>query len=193
MNQTELLRDFLQNKMKMSHVYQPLIIRSLLQAAGTATIRQLAQDLLMEDESQLLYYEDRLKNMPLRILTKHGIVERDGDLVSLKTEGLTFKERSELRLLCEGRLSEFLEKRGLSVWDYRLIEASPVGDSLRYEVLKESGGRCSLCRVTEGDARLEVDHIVPRSKGGSNAKENLQVLCDRCNRGKSNRDDTDFR
>ncbi len=193
MDQTERLRDFLHKKMKMSHVYQPLIIRTLLQADGTATIRQLAQALLMEDESQLLYYEDRLKKMPLPVLTKHDIVEREGNLVSLKTEDLGYKERAELRALCEEQLNEFLEKRGLSVWDYRLIEAGPVGDSLRYEVLKESGGKCELCGVTKEDARLEVDHIVPRSKGGTNDKENLQVLCHRCNRGKSNRDDTDFR
>jgi hypothetical protein len=193
MSQAEDLRDYLQAKMKMSHVYQPVIIRSLLEAGGTCTVRQLALALLTEDESQLLYYEDRLKKMPLPVLGRHGVVEREGDLVSLVAKGLDFKERSELRALCEERLRKFLEERGMSVWDYRLLEAAPVKESLRYEVLQESGGRCALCGATSEDTRLEVDHIVPRSKGGSNDKENLQVLCDRCNRGKSNRDDTDFR
>jgi 5-methylcytosine-specific restriction endonuclease McrA len=32
---------------------------------------------------------------------------------------------------------------------------------------------------------LTVDHIVPLSKGGTNARENLMVLCYRCNRTKS--------
>ena len=55
------------------------------------------------------------------------------------------------------------------------------------------GGRCALCGATAKDAVLQVDHIVPRSRGGSNEKSNLQVLCQRCNGGKNNKDQTDFR
>lgn len=40
---------------------------------------------------------------------------------------------------------------------------------------------------------LHVDHIVPRSKGGSDEESNLQTLCQKCNIGKSNRDSTDLR
>ena len=193
MSAAEDLQHFLEHEMRMSHVYQPLIIRTLLDNGGTATIRQLAQALLAEDESQLLYYEDRLRKMPLPVLCKHEVIERDGDLVRLRAGSLPFEDRVALRALCETSLSDFLQDRGLSVWDYRRLESAPVSESLRYEILRESGGRCELCGATKDDSRLEVDHIVPRSKGGSNERKNLQVLCDRCNRGKLNRDDTDFR
>src|SRR5215470_14059229 len=63
----EQLIDFLENKMSMSHVYQPLLVRALVDTGGVATIRQLAQVFLTQDESQLLYYEKRIKEMPLNI------------------------------------------------------------------------------------------------------------------------------
>ena len=49
------LVDFIENRMTMSHVYQPVLIRSLVDAGGKATLRQLAQAFLVQDESQLLY------------------------------------------------------------------------------------------------------------------------------------------
>jgi diadenosine tetraphosphate (Ap4A) HIT family hydrolase len=187
------LADFIEHRMTMSHVYQPVLIRSLVDAGDKATLRQLAQAFLVQDESQLLYYEDRIKKMPFPVLRKHGVVERDGDLVSLTTRKLSLEQKAHIRMLCEKRLHEFVTKRGLSVWDYRLLESDPVPDSVRYEVLKAADGRCALCGITKKDRPLQVDHIKPRSKGGTNAIENLQALCDECNRAKSNRDETDFR
>lgn len=38
----EILIEFLETKMSMSHIYQPLLIKTLVDAGGSATIRQLA-------------------------------------------------------------------------------------------------------------------------------------------------------
>jgi hypothetical protein len=184
------LLDFVAHKMRMSHVYQPLLIRTLLMAGGTATLRQVAVAFLMEDESQIAFYEERIKRMPLPVLRRHGIVRRDGDLLSLEAPKLTFQQAAALRALCERRIGEFLDARGVSPWDYRMLEVDLVPTSARYEVLRRAGGRCQLCHTTERP--LHVDHIVPRSKGGTNELSNLQALCDECNLGKSNRDATDF-
>lgn len=44
------------------------------------------------------------------------------------------------------------------------------------------GHLCVCCQTPETSVhRLTVDHIVPRSLGGSNAIENVQPLCARCN------------
>ena len=66
--------DFLENRMRMSHVYQPLLIRSLLDAGGKATIRNIATDFAKEDEALIHDYESRIKKMPLKVLRKHGLV-----------------------------------------------------------------------------------------------------------------------
>jgi hypothetical protein len=53
---------------------------------------------------------------------------------------------------------------------------------------------CSCGRSSRRDGVvLNVDHIIPRSLGGTNAMDNLQTLCRKCNQGKSNRDSTDLR
>lgn len=52
----------------------------------------------------------------------------------------------------------------------------------RFFVLKRDLYCCRLCKAT--GVRLEVDHIVPVARGGSDALDNLQALCIPCNRGK---------
>ena len=191
MNYAELV-DFLENRMKMEHVYQPLLIRSLVDAGGKATIRQLAQALAIQDEGQLKYYEERIKRMPVPVLRSHNVLESSNGVVSLRVSRLTFVQKSRIRALCESRLQEFIMRRGLATWN-RLLETDPVPDSLRYLVLTAAGGRCALCGATNKEQPLEIDHIIPRSRGGTNDLDNLQVLCGPCNRSKSNRDHADLR
>ncbi len=52
----------------------------------------------------------------------------------------------------------------------------------RFFVLKRDLYRCRLCKAT--GVPLEVDHVVPVARGGSDALDNLQALCVPCNRGK---------
>jgi hypothetical protein len=62
----------------------------------------------------------------------------------------------------------------------------------RYTVLARDNWTCCSCgRSTRTHlVRLEVDHILPRSKGGTDDLSNLQTLCQKCNVGKSHKDDT---
>ena len=69
--------------------------------------------------------------------------------------------------------------------------------ALRYAALKAAGGSCQCCGATAKSSGkpLHVDHIKPRSKFPELAldRNNLQVLCEPCNIGKSNKDQTDWR
>ncbi|MBD2109710.1 HNH endonuclease [Nodosilinea sp. FACHB-13] len=73
---------------------------------------------------------------------------------------------------------------------YQFIRAG-----LWWEILARDKWTCCSCgrSAKEHGTTLHVDHIVPRSKGGTDNKENLQALCWKCNIGKSNKDMTDLR
>lgn len=58
------------------------------------------------------------------------------------------------------------------------------------EILEDQGGRCAYCRKKL--KRYHVDHIIPLTKGGTNDRRNLQILCQPCNQAKYNHDPVDF-
>ena len=67
---------------------------------------------------------------------------------------------------------------------------------LRYRVLKERGCVCECCRATAAHgAKICVDHVKPVRLFWHLRldAENLQVLCEACNRGKGSHDATDWR
>lgn len=60
----------------------------------------------------------------------------------------------------------------------------PIPSKLRHKVFKRDGYRCVECGASKDETTLEIDHIIPVSKGGTNDFNNLQTLCKACNRGK---------
>ena len=55
---------------------------------------------------------------------------------------------------------------------------------LRQAVLERDNYTCQYCGCSGEDANLEIDHIIPLSKGGINDMRNLVTACERCNRSK---------
>jgi hypothetical protein len=71
------------------------------------------------------------------------------------------------------------------------VKRTPRGVNLqlRFKVLERDSFKCCVCGASpakELNIVLHVDHIVPWSKGGETAIDNLQTLCSECNLGKSN-------
>lgn len=192
------LKTYIAETMRMSHVYQPVMLRVLLEQGGSASLTDIARALLSYDQSQVEYYELRTKNMVGRVLTTNGVVQptKSGRQITgyeLNTTVLTDSDRHELLNLCEQRLANFLDQRGDTVWQHRSGADGYVPGSIRYEVLKRAKYRCELCGAHEHQAALHIDHIIPRAKGGSDDISNFQSLCVTCNTNKRDRDDTDFR
>lgn len=57
-------------------------------------------------------------------------------------------------------------------------------------VFKRDNYTCQYCGKVGG--KLEVDHIFPFSKGGSDSLENLTTSCQKCNRQKRDKSVDDF-
>lgn len=94
-------------------------------------------------------------------MTEETIVELIRALEKRLTESAFTKEQ---RALMTNKLREFIKKRD----NYTCCNC---GNSIR----------------EEPNLLLEIDHIIPVSKGGCTVEENLQTLCWKCNRAKSNK------
>jgi len=111
-------------------------------------------------------------------------------------------KQPELLSKCETATSEFyhdeedIKKNKLSDNDYisfffdknKIIEVKrkrpPIPQDVKNAVWNRDGGRCVECGSKDN---IEFDHIVPFSKRGSNTWRNLQLLCESCNRKKSDK------
>jgi len=56
-----------------------------------------------------------------------------------------------------------------------------IPEEVRIAVWRRDEGKCVKCG---SKAKLEYDHIIPISKGGSNTVRNIELLCEKCNREK---------
>jgi diadenosine tetraphosphate (Ap4A) HIT family hydrolase len=191
----EKLRQFIAEDMRMSQVYQPVMLIELLRRDGTASAAEIAQSILDRDPTQIEYFTEIVKNMVGPVLTKRrGITERNGEEYTLNgADQLTQDQVDELVALCQQRIDQFEVARGDKVWAHRRRGHRPVPGSVRYKVLSAAKFRCELCGVSADEKNLEVDHIFPKSLGGKDDITNYQALCYTCNAAKRNTDDTDFR
>ena len=181
--------------MRMSHVYQPVMLVEILKKGGYASTEQIAKSILNHDPTQVDYYKEVVKNMVGKVLTSNrGITSKTGDTYSLiDAEKLTKMQIKELITLCQDKIKEYDIKRDGSQWEHRKRGRKPISGSIRYKVITRARGRCEACGVSIQERSIEVDHIHPKSLGGKDDLSNYQALCYVCNTQKNNKDDTDFR
>jgi 5-methylcytosine-specific restriction endonuclease McrA len=64
------------------------------------------------------------------------------------------------------------------------------GYEVREYLLEKWGRKCAYCG--KEDVPLQIEHIVPKSKGGSDRVSNLTLACDPCNQAKGNQSASEF-
>jgi ATP adenylyltransferase len=187
------LKQFLETKMTMSHIYQPVMIRTILAGGGAATNRQIAAAIAAADLSQIEYCEHIISKYPGPVLRRHGVVEHENGIYRFAPDFRPSSEweRAELSAVCDLRVADFVARRQERLWSRR-SNHDPLPGSVRWQVLSRALGRCEACGVSSAKRALEVDHIVPRIRGGTNDIWNLQALCSQCNGEKQHGDAIDF-
>lgn len=110
------------------------------------------------------------------------------DLTIYWGKDLSWHKKTKEEILQESqvKINEILHKNDIQC-NTKIKKVTP---GLRYDILKRDGFKCQLCGrkpTKDNDVTLEVDHIIPVSKGGLTIPENLRCLCRDCNRGKSNK------
>lgn len=138
---------------------------------GTTTVNRFKE--LKKYEEDLLNERTFNPQFPhvilnLKTTTQHNNYDRDA-----KYEFKDILDCYQMALEREGKIRFVQQQRTI------------ISDDKRYDIMKRDGFRCCICGATAADGfRLEVDHIMPVSKGGKSTNDNLQTLCERCNKGK---------
>lgn len=66
-----------------------------------------------------------------------------------------------------------------------MAKRKTIGKKIRFEIFKRDSFKCQYCGASAPDVILEIDHVIPVSKGGDDDITNLITSCRDCNRGKS--------
>ena len=97
---------------------------------------------------------------------------------------LIFKKCQDSRRFC-AMLTEMVDRINDPIDESSLApKRERISDEIKIAVWRRDGGVCVSCGSR---SNLEYDHIIPVSRGGSNTLRNIELLCEQCNRKKSNK------
>ncbi len=111
---------------------------------------------------------------------KGNVYEVIGDYTDEQARLLILEDFDKERRYFEKLKSKFDSENPQSSDSY---SRPRIPENVRIEVWRRDGGKCARCGSRE---KLEYDHIVPISRGGSNTARNIELLCEKHNRSKSN-------
>lgn len=107
-------------------------------------------------------------------------VDRNDHYKSSKTRSFSIEEIQKLITRVEQKRGSFYLDN--EIWESICrVERGKVSNKIRFAIYKRDGYRCKMCGRSGDNNNLEIDHIIPISKGGKSTFDNLQTLCHDCN------------
>ncbi len=143
---------------------------------------------ITELEKLFLFYEKYYNDCIDRINQKVEEKKEENKVWADELEKLRikqeYKEKERKRKLKEEALKELVEEGILPEKIVLVTSERHISQEVKDLVWNRDNGKCVQCGSNE---KLEFDHIIPFSKGGANTYRNIQLLCEKCNREKSNK------
>lgn len=84
-------------------------------------------------------------------------------------------------------------ERKIGIYEYlfdkqeKHLNLRTFNDNQKRSAYEKQNGICANCKKHFEFEKMQADHIVPWSKGGKTIESNLQMLCEECNKSKSNK------
>lgn len=150
----------------------------------------------MKDSEIRLLVISKLRRSDIKVSNAAGYVGLARKVLAIRGKKWSGKMlKSIARKILKGFVAEKLGDVMVAAAGKKDFYRSPAWREVRYKALVLHGRACMCCGEMPPKIILHVDHIKPRSKYPQLELEldNLQILCEDCNLGKSNKDDTDFR
>jgi hypothetical protein len=136
------------------------------------------QNLVQEQESDPVVVMDDINNAAQWYMFKGKFYRENEGLTLIEVKALLVSREVKRKKKIEKAMAYLeVDNRGTS----NVNQREPIPDKVKLFVWKRDDGRCVKCGSRE---KLEFDHIIPVSKGGSNTARNIQLLCEKCNRKK---------
>ena len=156
--------------MWMETSYQTLVLNRLWQAVNVIGVER-AFSLLALDHAQVIYAEDG----SFRVFDAASWFEHSKDVESIP--GARVVRTVNQSVIVPSVLL-------LKGFDRILLQEMKFN---RQNLLERDDYRCQYCGKNLPTKELNMDHVIPRDRGGGTSWENVVISCIRCNSRKSNR------